>query len=96
MLGKLAQVGNLACKRHHYCIVCTWSPPFSLVPIQVYVVNVTTDNGEISQHFLADTTLTFCISPSEFDNYTANISVAGNNNAGEGEINTREINKGEL
>ena len=96
-LGKLAKVVDLECKIDQYSIVCTWSPPFSLVPIPGYVVNVTTFfNGEISQHFIANTTLTFWISPSEFDNYTATISVAGNNPAGEGEISTIKINKGEL
>ena len=86
------------CKRQHQiCTICTWSPPFSLVPIPGYVVNVTKDfNGEISQNVTADTTWTFCISPSQFDNYT--VSVAGNNTAGEGEISvtTTDINTGEL
>ena len=75
------------CKRHHYCIVCTWSPPFSFVPIPGYFVNVTKDfNEEMSQNFTPDTTWTFSISPSQFYNYT--VSVAGNNTAGEGEIST--------
>ena len=85
------------CKRQqHTCATCTWSPPFSLVSIPGYVVNVTKDyNGEISQHFTADTTWTFCINSSQFGNYT--VSVAGNNTAGEGERNnmTIEIKTGE-
>ena len=79
------------CKReHHSCAICTWSPPFSLVPIPGYVVNVTKDyNEEISQNFTVNTSWTFCISPSQFDNYT--VSVAGNNAAGEGERNNMTI-----
>ena len=98
LLGKLTKVRNLVCKRQqHTCATCTWSPPFSLVPISGYIVNVTEDfSGEKSKNITADTTWTFCISPSQFNNYT--ISVAGNNTTGEGEINTMtiEINTGEV
>ena len=98
LLGKLTNVVNLACKRQqHTCAICTWSPPFSLVPIPGYVINVTkVFNGEISQNFTTDTNWTFCISPNQFGNYT--VSVAGNNTAGEGDTSsmTIEINTGEF
>ena len=97
LLGKLTNVRNLVCKRQQHCATCTWSPPFSLVSIPGYVVNVTKHfSGEISEHFTTDTNWTFCISPSQFDNYT--VSVAGNNTAGEGDTSsmTIEINTGEL
>ena len=98
LLGKLAKVKDLVCKRQqHTCAVCTWSSPFSLVPVPGYVVNNTKDfNEEKIQNFTADTTWTICISPSQFDNYT--VSVAGNNTAGEGDTSSMiiEINIGEL
>ena len=97
LLGKLTNVGNFVCKRQqHICATCTWSPPFSLVPISGYIVNVTKDfnKEEMSKNFTTDTTWTFCIS--QFGNYT--VSVAGNNTAGEGDTSSRtiEINTGEL
>ena len=96
LLGKLAKVKDLMCKRQqHSCATCTWSPPFSLVPISGYVINVTKDfNKEMSKNFTSNTTWSFCINPSQFDNYT--VSVAGNNTAGVGEISTMtiEINTG--
>ena len=97
MLGKLKNVGNLVCKRQHNCGTCTWSSPFSLVPIPGYFVNVTKHfSGEINETFIVGTTWNFCISPSQFGNYT--VSVAGSNTAGEGDTSsmTIEINTGEL
>ena len=95
LLGKLAKVKDLVCKRQqHSCATCTWSPPFSLVPIPGYVVNITKDSGEISQNYTTNTTWTFCISASQFSNYT--VSVTGNNMAGEGNTSSMpiEINTG--
>ena len=97
-IGKLTMVGNLLCDRQDNCIICSWYPPFSLVPIPSYIVNITNDSsGElVNKSFTANTNWTFCIIPSQFSTYT--ISVAGNNTAGEGEINTttKEINTGQF
>ena len=72
--------------------------PFSLVPISGYIVNIINDSsGElVNKSFIGNTNWNFCVTPSQFGTYM--ISVAGNNTAGEGEINTitKEINTGQF
>ena len=85
-LGELAAVNNLICHVESQYINCSWSPPFSLISIPGYIINVT--YGElITQNTTSSTTWQYC--PSQFGTYT--ISVAGNNSAGEGEINTTSV-----
>ena len=86
--GKLLVVNNLTCTRQgHYCINCSWSPPFSLdgVPIYGYIINVTNE-GDNTQYTTTSNTTSWIYCPSQFGNYT--VSIAGNNSAGEGEIST--------
>ena len=80
-LGELAAVNNLRCRVQSQCINCSWSPPFSLVSIPGYIINVTY-RELVKQNTATSITWQYC--PSQFGNYT--ISVAGNNSAGEGEI----------
>ena len=91
-------VDNLVCDRQDNCMICSWYPPFSIVPISGYSVNISNDSsGELAnQSFIANTNWNFCVTPSQFGTYT--ISVAGNNTAGEGEITTitKEINTGQF
>ena len=79
-------------------MICSWSSPFSLVPIPDYIINITNESIEelVNQSFTASTNWTFCITPSQFGIYT--ISVAGNNTAGKGEISIikLEINTGQF
>ena len=89
-LGKLAAVNNLICHVQSQYINCSWSPPFSLVSIHGYIINVTYGGELVTQNTTSFTTWQYC--PSQFDTYT--ISVAGNNSVGEGEIVTKEIATG--
>ena len=66
-------------------INCFWSPPFSLVSIPGYIINVTYGGELVTQNTTSSTTWQYC--PSQFGTYT--ISVAGNNSAGE--INTTSL-----
>ena len=86
-LGKLAAVNNLICHVQSQYINCSWSPPFSLVSIPGYIINVTYRGKLVTQNTTSYTTWQYC--PSQFGNYT--ISVAGNNSAGEGEISTTSV-----
>ena len=90
-LGKLAAVQILSDKKE-YCIDCSWSPPFSLdgVPIYGYIINVTNE-GHNTQYTteVSNTTSNWTYCPSQFGNYT--VSIAGNNSAGEGEVNTTSV-----
>ena len=83
-LGELAAVNNLICHVDSQYINCSWSPPFSLVSIPCYIINVTYGGELVTQNTTSSTTWQYC--PSRFGNYT--IHVAGNNSAGEGKINT--------
>ena len=83
-LGELVAVNNLICPVQSLYINCSWSPPFSLVSIPGYIINVTYGGELVTQNTTSSTTWQYC--PSQFGNYT--ISVAGNNSAGEGEIIT--------
>ena len=86
-LGKLAAVKNLTCHVQSLYINCSWSPPFSLVSIPSYIINVTYGGELVTQNTTSSTTWEYC--PSQFSNYT--ISVAGNNSAGEGKICTTSL-----
>ena len=78
-------VKDLNCKEQDkFCFNCSWSPPFSLVSIPGYIINVTYEGELVKQNTTSSTTWLYC--PSQFGNYT--ISVAGYNSAGEGEIST--------
>ena len=80
----VAKVKYLRCtEQDNFCFNCSWCPPFSLVSIPSYVINVTY-GGKLVTQKTTSTTLEYC--PSQFGNYT--ISVAGNNSAGEGETST--------
>ena len=83
-LGELAGVNNLICHVQSQYINCSWSPPFFLVSIPGYIINVTYGGELVTQNTTSYTTWQYC--PSQFGNYT--ISVAGNNSAGKGEITT--------
>ena len=87
LLGQLAAVNNLICHIQSQCINCSWSPPFSLVSIPGYIINVTYGGELVTQNTTSSTTWQYC--PSQFGNHT--ISVAGNNSAGEGEISTISV-----
>ena len=86
-LGELAAVNNLICHVQSQYINCSWSPPFSLVSIPGYIINVTYGGELATQNTTSSTTWQYC--PSQFGTYT--ISVAGNNSAGEGEIRREEV-----
>ena len=86
-LGQLAAVKNLICCVQSQNITCSWSPPFSLVSIPGYIINVTYEGGLVTQNTTSSTTWQYC--PSQFGTYR--ISVAGNNSAGEGEISTSVV-----
>ena len=86
-LGELAAVNNLTCDIHSQYINCSWSPPFSLVSIPGYIINVTYGGEVVTQNTTSSTTWQYC--PNEFGTYI--ISVAGNNSAGEGEISTISV-----
>ena len=86
-LGKLAAVNNLICHVQRQYINCSWSPPFSLVSIPGYIINITYGGEQVTQNTTSSTTWQYC--PSQFGTYT--ISVTGNNSAGEGEITTTSL-----
>ena len=85
-LGKLAAVIDLTCHVRSQYINCSWSPPFSLVSIPGYIINVTYGGKLVTQN---TTSTTWQYYPSQFGTYI--ISVAGNNSAGEGEITTTSV-----
>ena len=89
-LGKLAAVNNIICHVQSQYINCSWSPPFSLVSIPGYIINVTY-GGELVKNTTSSTTWQYNYYPSKFGIYTYTISVAGNNSAGEGEISTTSV-----
>ena len=86
-LGKLADVNNLICHVQSQYINCSWSPPFSLVSIPGYIINVTYGGELVTQNTTSSATWQYC--SSQFGTYK--ISVAGNNSAGEGEITTMSL-----
>ena len=86
-LGQLAAVNNLICHVQSQYINCSWSPPFSLVSIPGYIINVTYGGELITQNITSSTTWQYC--PSQFGTFT--ISIAGNSSAGEGEISTTSV-----
>ena len=86
-LGELASVNNLTCHVQSQYINCSWSPPFSLVSIPGYIINVTYGGELVTQNTTSSTTWQYC--PSQFGTYI--ISVAGNSSAGEGEITTTSL-----
>ena len=88
-LGQLAAVNNLICHVQSQYINCSWSPPFSLVSISGYIINVTYGGELVTQNTTSSTTWQYIYCPSQIGNYT--ISVAGNNSAGEGEISTTSL-----
>ena len=87
-LGELAAVNNLTCHVQSQYINCSWSPPFSLVSIPDYIINVTYGGELATQNATSSTTWQYSYSLSQFGIYIYTISVAGNNSAGEGEIST--------
>ena len=86
-LGQLAAVNNLICHLQSQYINCSWSPPFSLVSIPGYIINVTYGRELVTQNITSSITWEYCLS--QFGTYI--ISVAGNNSAGEGEITTTSV-----
>ena len=88
-LGRLAAVNNLICHVQSQYINCSWSPPYSLVSIPGYIINVTYGGELVTQNTTSSTTWQYC--PNQFGNYT--ISVAGNtnNSAGQGEKTTTSL-----
>ena len=90
-LGKLAAVNNLMCHVQSQNIDCFWFPPFSLVSIPGYVINVTYGGELVTQSTTSSTTWQYNYYPSQFGVYTYTISVASNNSAGEGEISTTSV-----
>ena len=86
-LDELAAVNNLICHVQSHYINCSWSPPFFLVYISGYIINVTYGGELVTQNTTSSTTWQYC--PSQFGTYT--ISVAGNNSAGQGEITTTSL-----
>ena len=90
-LGELAAVNNLICHVQSQYINCSWSPPFSLVSIPGYIINVTYGEEQVAQNTTSSTIWQYNYCPSQFGIYTYTISVAGNNSAGEGEISTTSV-----
>ena len=90
-LGQLAAVNNLICHVQSQYINCSWSPPFSLVSIPGYIINVTYGGELVTQNTTFSTTWQYNYCPSQFGIYAYTISVAGNNSAGEGEITTTSL-----
>ena len=88
-LGELAAVNNLICHVQSQHINCSWSPPFSLVSIPGYIINVTYGGELVIQNTTSSTTWQYNYCLSQFGTYT--ISVAGNNSAGEGETSTTSV-----
>ena len=89
LLGELAAVNNLICHVQSQYINCSWSPPFSLVSIPGYIINVTYGEELITQNNTFSTTWFYFLN--QFDICTYAISVAGINSAGEGEITTTSL-----
>ena len=90
-LGELAAVNNLICHVQSQYINCSWSPPFSLVSIPGYIINVTYGGELVRQNTTSSNTWHYSYCPSQVDIYTYTISVAGNNSDGEGEIRTVQV-----
>ena len=90
-IGELAAVNNLICHVQSQYINCSWSPPFSLVTISGYIVNVTYGGKLVTQNTTSSTTWQYNYYPSQFDVFSYTISVAGINSAGEGEISTTSV-----
>ena len=67
-LGQLSAVNNLLCHVESQYINCSWSPPFSLVSIPVYIINVTYGGKLVTQNTTSSTTWQYC--PSQFGTYT--------------------------
>ena len=88
-LGKLAAVNNLICHVQSQYINCSWSPPFSLVSIPGYIINITYGGELLTQNTTSSTTWQYC--PNQFGICIYTISVAVNNSAGEGEITTTSL-----
>ena len=91
LLGQLAAVNNLICHVQSQYINCSWFPPFSLVTIHGYIINVTYGGELVTQNITSSTTWQYSYSLSQFSIYTYTISVAGNNSAGEGEISATSV-----
>ena len=88
-LGELAAINNLTCQVQSQYINCSWSPPFSLVSISGYIINVTYRGELVTQNATSSTT--WCYFLYQFGICTYTISIAGNNSAGEGEITTTSL-----
>ena len=90
-LGELAAVNNLICHVQSQYINCSWSPPFSLISIPGYIINVTYGGELVRQNTTSSITWQYNYCPSQFGIYTYTISVAGNNSAGIGQISTISV-----
>ena len=88
-LGELAGVNNLICHVQSQYINCSWSPPFSLVSIPGYIINVTYGKELVTQNTTSSTTWFYFLN--QFGICTYTISVAGINSAGQGEITTSSL-----
>lgn len=80
VIGILAAVTNLSCEQleGNICIQCSWNPPFSLTPIQQYVIIFAKEHVLLVSSI--NTTVTRCFKLCG----QYNISVAANNSAGMG------------
>ena len=87
-LGELAAVKKLICHVQSQCINCSWTPPFSLISIPGYIINVTYGGELVTQNTTSSTTWQYNYFPSQFGIYTYTISIAGNNSGGEGKAST--------
>ena len=90
-LGELAAVKNLICHVKSQYINCSWSPPFSLVSIPGYIINVTYGGELVTQSTTFSTTWQYNYCPSQFGIYTYTISITGKYSAGEGDISTTSV-----
>ena len=89
LLGQLAAVNNLICHVQSQYINCSWSPPFSLISIPGYIINVTYEGELVSQNTTSSTTWFYLLN--QFGICTYTISVTGNNSAGEGDVTTTSL-----
>ena len=88
-LGELAAVNKIICHVKTQYISCSWSPPFSLVSIPGYIINVTYGRELVTQNTTSSTTWFYFLN--QFGICTYTINVAGNNSAGQGEIITTSL-----
>lgn len=87
-IGVYGAVGNLSCVVQYHIMYCSWSPPFSLIPIPNHVINITNVHNQTVKLVTNSVTLSYPLNC--YGNYT--INVAGNNTAGVGNVSTFNVN----